>query len=327
MQPSRTRLWPGVIVASALASPLSAAEKVDEPAAGFVRQALKAELDGDAALREQSLLQALQHDPADAAAHWHLGFLQTEDQWTPFEAVVEQMQSQPELIEYRQARATASKAPRDHLDLANWCRRHGLLDQERAHLTAALALSGETDNAELRGRLGFQRVGNAWVTRGEIEQAQRNADGAEDAYAYWRPRLERIRTGLGSPSRDRREDALAELRAIDDPAAIAAMEAVLSTGSRSNAVDLVETLAKMQTHHAADALARQAVLSKWASVRSLAAEKLQSRKPEEYAPELLAALETPIRNQMSLYFNRQGATVWNVYWHENQQVRVADVQS
>jgi hypothetical protein len=203
------------------------------------------------------------------------------------------------LDSYRRLRQETPETADGQLQLANACARMSLTDQERAHLTKALDL--DPDNPQARRQLGYRRVSGEWLREAEIRQAVTEAKQAAAALAKWTPEFEKLGKALTQGNESQHHRAVGRLMAIDDPAAIPAMELVLSTHDASCASLVVEALGKMQADEASVALARQAVLSPWRPVREAAAAQLKSRPLESYVPTLLSSMASPIRSRVELY--------------------------
>lgn len=284
----------------------------------LVQQALAEEIDGSVTLRAELLNQALQRDPDFAPGRWCRGELEWDNQWVRFDTVPRLEEAKPDVAAYRELRAGTAHTDQDQLKLANWCRRHDLLRRERAHLTAALEASGDPNDPVLRERLGFERINGQWVTRQELENTQKTARLFRDGFRRWQPKLKLIARQLDSPQLDVQQRAVEQLKAIQDPVALPALEAVFSSRNLSQARLLVEAMDGMTTHWAGVFLARQAVLSPFKTVRSEAAEALRARQPEEYAPSLLEALHTTIASRVDLYVGQSGVRLSHVLFQENQ---------
>lgn len=72
---------------------------------------------------------------------------------------------------YRERAAAARKDDASaQVELATWCRDKGLLDLEKKHLRAAIAL--DADHAEARKRLGYLRYDGRWLTEDEYRRAR-----------------------------------------------------------------------------------------------------------------------------------------------------------
>lgn len=76
------------------------------------------------------------------------------------------------------------------LELANYCREHGLTGRERTLLERVLAR--EPEHAEARRRLGYVREGKLWVLRSEQLRKERMAQGSrrENELAHKREQME-----------------------------------------------------------------------------------------------------------------------------------------
>ena len=145
---------------------------------------------------------------------------------------------------YHIARDKAEDTPAGQFELAQWCAKRGLEDQERAHLTRVLEI--DPNHAEARERLGFRRVDGVWLSDEEVEAARVRGRDAMKAFAKWRPKIERIRQGLHQRSLARQDAARKQLREITDPAAIPALEQVLSGDSAELALAVIKTIAKFE---------------------------------------------------------------------------------
>lgn len=310
-----------------------AAAADDKPAPGsdageLVQAALQSEIDGAPDERRLLLEQALAADPEFAPARWHSGQVENDGSWERFVHEADEDDSTSTLAEYRRLRSGSKNSYEGHLNLANWCRRHDLSAQERAHLTAALERADNPNDPVLRNRLGFRLVDGEWLTLDEIETAERNAREMRQNFDLWLPKLQRIARGLQSPRPAVREKHAAQLKAIDDPAALPALEAVFSRMDLQTAHLLIEVMDNMQTHQAAAALARQAVLSPYQTVREAAAEKLRSRPPEEYAPGLLTRMHTPIQSKLDMYVGFREIQLTHAFMRESQDaIQVLEVNS
>ena len=147
-------------------------------------------------------------------------------------------QSKDEEEYQRRARAAADTVDA-HWDLAQWCRDKGLRNAYREQLAHIIEL--DPQHAEARQLLGYQKVNGEWmlrddimaarglvlydgkyVTRQHVELLERDKQ-ARSTDADWNNRVERLRRNLTGRRQDRAEQALADLRAIRDPQAAAAI--------------------------------------------------------------------------------------------------------
>ena len=149
---------------------------------------------------------------------------------------------------------------------------------EAATFFAALfgVLELEPNHAAARAALGYQRIGGLWISREERAADAESALGEERSLAKFGSAMREIAAGLAKESSARREAAAKRLLAVRDPAAIPAMEAIVSPFSDEAARLAVDVLAEMNAPAASLSLAGQIggdVLLVSYSVRRLAAGK------------------------------------------------------
>ena len=285
-----------------------------------VQSILEVEADrGDSRLKP--LQGILRKHPASASARWQAGQVRHGDQWTDFRVIPSRLAGNEAIRRYRKIRADYPVTAAGQLKLADWCRANQLAEREQAHLTVALQLSKNPNNTVLRGRLGFRRVNGVWMKPEAIHALKRSQHELVRNLAYWRPKIRILAKQLGSRRPELRKRAEKELRSIQDPAALPALEAVLSRGGLKQSQLLVEILAAMRTHKSADSLARLAVLSSFDDVRKQASKRLRSRSIESFAPELLATMRTPIDSKLGLFIGAGGVHLVHHATSETQNVR------
>ena len=298
----------------------SAATKAqrNRAATEMVRTALRLEIEGKNSERRQALQSALEQVPDYAPAMWHRGYVRHQNQWLKFDQVPNSLEDDRRLTAYRRLREKSPETAKGQLELAGWCAKNKLADRARAHLTRVLEL--DPDHAEARRLLGYRSVDGVWLSQQEVREAAVRAAEVAAALKEWKPKVQTILEGLTHQSQRRRELARRRLVAIDDPAAIPALELVLSTRSEEIALWVTEVLDKIDAPEAATALARQAVFSRWERVREAAAEKLKSRDPVSYVPMLLSALQTPVQSRAELYRAPNGRlTYGHMLYREGQE--------
>src|SRR5207302_6691974 len=116
------------------------------------------------------LAAAVQENSDSRAARWQSGFVQNGKSWLSFDEPPSSDPSSGILEAYQSRRREASRTSAGQVELANWCKKQGLPERERAHLSAALDLASEAEQPALLVRLGFLQVGNQWLSRAELEQ-------------------------------------------------------------------------------------------------------------------------------------------------------------
>ena len=182
--------------------------------------------------------------------------------------------------------------------MAAFCRKNDLPDRERWHWANVLRF--QPGNKDAIRALGLRKYGNQWLTQREIEEREQLSREQKEAQQKWQPIVERLRKSLENPDAEQHEPALAELRALDDVAAIPFLEAGFSDADEWIQREAVGTLGKMRDPAATYALLRTSVLAPSESVRDAAADQLKPRPVFSYIPILMGSLETPV--EYSYYF-------------------------
>lgn len=302
-----------------LASPAPAANKKKEEAANrLVQQALQQEIYGTEGNRAKLLEAACQQAKDYPPAMWHQGKVQINRKWVSIDRVPQLTQQNHLFQQYRKLRAETPDSVAGQFQLAQWCASKKLFDEARAHLTKVLELS--PDHPQARALLGHRLVGGVWMTPQEIADAQADLKAQADAFKQWGPKLEVIRDGLADDSRFRQEKAREQLAEINDPAAIPALETLLANASEEAALAVVNVLRDMKGHAAAEALARQAVLSPWEMVREQASRRLKKRPRDTYVPLLLSSMYTPVQIRAELYRTPRGRLLYrHLFYREGQK--------
>jgi hypothetical protein len=84
-------------------------------------------------------------------------------------AVVSQVVSQRSIdVEYEKAKVKMADTVDEHWKMAEWCHENKLFGNREAHLQRIIEL--EPDHADARRRLGYERLGERWLTRDEIRK-------------------------------------------------------------------------------------------------------------------------------------------------------------
>ncbi|MCY2967813.1 MAG: hypothetical protein NT069_29990, partial [Planctomycetota bacterium] len=230
--------------------------------------------------------------PQAQLPRWQAGFVKEQGNWVSFDASRSANPLDPRLAAYRKRRAEAESTFAAQYELANWCKQQKLPDQERVHLLAALNLASDPQKDPLLPRLGYKRFGGMWLSREQMVQIQKECDSAQSSMTQWATKLEKIARDLkGKPLVALA--ASAELRQMDDPEVIPAMEQVFAARSEEGAEIAIGVFDRISAPEATEALTRQAVFSPWEKARDRGALALKNRKFEDFVPDLLALLAIP----------------------------------
>ena len=139
--------WPGAAWRNAVlglaclsvlgsASWLAAATKSERRRAAeqLVQEALHREVYGLDSERAQLLDEATQQAPDYAPAMWHRGFVRFKNQWIKASDLPQTFEKDVRVTQYHKIRSDYADTAQGPFELANWCGKRGLHEQERAHL-------------------------------------------------------------------------------------------------------------------------------------------------------------------------------------------------
>jgi hypothetical protein len=259
----------------------------------LVQAALKAELAGHSAERSALLEQALALDPDFAPARWQSGFVRWDGQWLKVDEVPERARDNEQLAAYRKRRDQLIDTADNQRALAQWCHKHKLPDEERVHW--AKVLEFDPRDAEAISGLGLELYNGRLLTHKQIGEEKERAGEQLRATRHWQPKLLKLRGAIERGNAKQRAAALGELTALDDPAAVPALEAVFAARSDSKKSTesnqlLIETAGHIRGPEATGVLLRQAIMADARPVRDAAIAELKKRPMHTYVPLLIAAL-------------------------------------
>ena len=273
----------------------------------LVEQALAADLDGQPDQRAALLKRAIDADADCAPARWQSGQVMFDGKWRTPAEVARHVETDRRWKEYETLRAEAGQIPADHFVLAQWCMRNELSAEERYHWANVLLANPE--HAQARQRLGMQTYQGGLFSKEQVAADKaRRAQEERDAKRFQPKFISLCRSATGD-LKVNRDKALAQIRAIDDPAAIPALrEAVRRTvkttaGERHRSeliLAMTAALANMPQHPATLHLVELSVYSTLPEVRQAAAEALRTRPATDYVPLLMTALQAPIEAEVDV---------------------------
>lgn len=271
----------------------------------LVHSALAAAAQGDADTRAELLSQALQAAPDDAAANWHSGRVQVDGRWHGVAEACLRIATDEDAAGYRERLQQTGPLAADQMALAKWCKIKGLPWRQRAHLM--LAVQAQPNLPHAVRELGWVRFGNRLITPQQRDQMRQEADAQAKSLKTWQPTVRKLARLARSNYASDRERAAAEIRQIDDPSAIAALEAAFAKSSATAHMAVVDAVSRMSDPRGVDSLVRLAVLSPYPEVAQAAAEALGDHSLYSYMPTLLAALRSPL--EIALTFSHESGRV------------------
>ena len=281
-------------------------------AAALVEQALAAGLANDQTRRTELLNLAIAADPDYAPARWHSGQVRFEGQWRTLDAVRDRVAANPRRDEYLQQFHEAPDTPAAHTELADWCMRHGLENEERFHWIKVLF--ADRSHQRARSRLGLRPFQDGLYSESEIAELDSKRIAAEASMKKYRPIFaDHCRRVTRSESSDR-ESALAALGAVDELEQLPALEVAIQRAARgakpADSVALYLALMKsygnVPNYEATVALLNYSLFAVVPEVRIAAARALKGRPVTDYVPRLMTMLTAPIEGSISTHVANDG---------------------
>ena len=296
---SRTRwmlLSAASLAAMTVMSAVNAKDELSKPARKVLSEELRLSV-SDWNRRQQLGEELLKAKSSADELRWHAGFVKLDGKWLPFEESITPEPIKGHGREYLDRRTHSEHTWSSQSALASWCSQHGLGEQSQAHLYHALMFAPQdADLSPVYQRMGYVRVGSQWLSRQEAFEAQR------DIVEY----LEQLESGTPIVSRFADEleaNRLSEisrrdrLKQLANAQKIAALELVLAPRSERCGQAAVEALRQIPSYQASQALGRIAAYSPWLFVRDSAVDGLQDRRWEDFVPQWLSMMGTPIMSE------------------------------
>ena len=206
-----------------------------------------------------------------------------------------------------------------HWELAEWCRQRRLSEQRQIHLRRVTELAPDFEKAQTAlGRVwhdgnwidrdelmiskGYVKYKNKYITPQELEMIEKTSDELQRDRT-WIQRVRVWRAWLDGPSEDKARQAVAELKAVNDPHAAPAVMKFLATDSRVNIRELaISVLVKIGGPKAAIGLVNLALFDESIDVRTAA---LDGIGREQYVAAQNAFIQA-LRNESNFVVCRAG---------------------
>ena len=215
-----------------------------------------------------------------------------------------------QLAMYRQLRLQHGNTALGQSEIAKWCRKHGLSDEERLHWQILLQM--QPDHADAIKGLKLRKYKGRLLTDIGIKKAKQEEKLAREAGRKWGPQLAQIKLAIEQGDAEERRAAMGELEAIDDPHAMGLIEKQFSDGPTEVGLLVVEMYARVVSERSTEALARLAIHAENSAVRNKAASELRYRPVDDYIPLLLSALAAPIELSLKADFE-SGRPTFRIY--------------
>jgi hypothetical protein len=211
---------------------------------------------------------------------------------------------------YQQQRPKVPNTVEGHWEMAEQCRQRNLSAQREHHLNQVLQL--DADHREARLALGFSRVKDQWIKTDEwmqsqglvryrgawrtpqdiaLEKAREQADLSEK---QWLRKIQNWRTWI-LKGRGREQQALAALRAIEDPAATAGLIEIIE--NEKNPPELrrlcIQVLGRMKTPRSIEVFVQRALQDSDPNIRDACLDELKRFGTKQAVWRFQALLRSP----------------------------------
>lgn len=295
------------VVATCLAFQIEAANKPSASPPDEVQELLQSET--QAANRSVDRRSALRPLAESNAANWQAGYVQRDKQWLRFEETTADAADVGRLNDYKEHRDAYLQRPNGHSQLAAWCQRNNLPEQERVHLLHALfGQDPKLDRDAAFRKLGCQKIDGVWVSLLERQEAVAAGAEIERSHKLWDSKLQGL-VRLLEGSAKQRSAAEKQLAETTQASAVPSVVDTFCLTNQSSAEVGLKTLGQIPHYQASRAIAGQAVFSPWLPVRMQAAKLLKTRKLEEFAPDLLLLLSLPTRTTLQITSQARNSVV------------------
>jgi hypothetical protein len=284
----------GAVALCLTASTISLADvpaKVNDQATQLVQKALVAEAAGKPDDRANILQQTLQIAPDFAPAHWQMGEVHADGKWTSIDDAAKLDSHSAKMDEYRQLREQAAPTVDGQLDLARWCEKAGLKDQQRAHLMFVLEM--QPNNKEAISKLGLVRFQRRLVPADQLDEIKAKLQDSRDESKEWKTKIDDWHAQLQKNPHD--PEVLKQIRAVRDAGALHFISKELANSGEDACLAIIDATAEMHQQWATETLLRAALYSPYQEVSNRAIYALKSRPVFDYVPLLIEKLKAPIR--------------------------------
>ncbi len=270
-----------------------------------LRAAFESELVGDAAARQSQLESIKPGEPGYEEAQWQLGRIRTAEGWEDATKVVGDPSTDE--LEYRALRDKLGNDIESHRQLARFCHKHKLVDNERGHWRRVIDLS--RNDIEARKALGHVPFMGGWSTKAEIERLSKATGAYTKSMTEWSKKLPPKIADLYGKDGKRKEKAREELLAIHDAAAIPVLMNSLAYRSEESTLLLVEILSQIPDLDSSRVLAEIGVVAQSPAVLRTVSDALKDRDDGTWAPSLLIGLSSPVTSELQLTVDPSTGTV------------------
>ncbi|WP_428306782.1 polymorphic toxin-type HINT domain-containing protein [Lacipirellula sp.] len=295
----------------------SAAEPNPNAASQLTVEALAAQLVGEVQERDALLEEAIAADPNFAPARWQRGEMLDQGKWRSVASVQKRLAANPSREEYLELRDSSPDTLAAHAELAQWCMRNGLANEERFHWMKVLFADPRHELAQ--SQLGLQHYRDGLYTKEEIADFEKKEVEATANLAKYQPIFAEIcRTVTTTSDGKARASALASLGSVNElaklPALANAIAREASQASPEDAYDLsmslIDSLSHVPHRQATSTLLNLSLFAEAPGIRHAAALGLKSRPVTDYVPQLMASMAAPIQAEIGTVVQPDGTVTY-----------------
>ena len=261
-----------------------------------IDRALRAEVEGNTALKKELLSQVTSQSPNSVSARGILGQVALDDTWVKTERAEMIAGANPLRKEYEQLKARLPKnSEAAEVSLARWCAKHDLKDEEQIHWRNVLRLNPRHPLARRSADLRW--LNGEWISSTGFEEFRDKSQQQVRADREWYIKLTPMLNHAIRLDKQRRESALEQLRLIRDPAACKAMcRAYESIAAKSPdrgvdvALAIIDSLKSIPEVEGTWGLVQFAIWPNDTATRDYALQGLKDRKLTDFVPYLMNAM-------------------------------------
>ena len=295
---------PAVVVQSAEPSRSPARKTNLHTANQLVEHVLTREAAGKSNGRDAMLEMAVRIAPDFAPARWHGGYVQEGGKWLSVGEAQRLAAADPRFAEYERLRDEYAGNPLGELNLARWCHRKGLKSQASFHWYRVLTLDPTHQEAQRAFGVRFYR--GSLLTYDEIERRREVEKQQQRVVKRLRAKMHKWLRQIKKGTPEEHRAALVAIRQLTNPLAIPLMESEFSGRHEEANRAFLGALGQMGDARATLSLARYAVFSPFAEVRSAASGQLAKRPLHEFVPILVDQLKQPVDSWFGIVMRGNG---------------------
>jgi Pretoxin HINT domain len=274
----------------------------------------RAKADGQSGQAFALLHEAVKLAPENSVARWQLGQVKVGKDWLSVEEAQRRADADPRQAKYRERKDSLGDTPQEQLAMARWCRGNDLVEEAQFYWASVLAV--DPSNKEALRAVGMRWHAGELKSPAQIREEKEAASKTKQSNRQWAVKVAAWSRDL-SEKESKRDGVLEEIGAVDDVAAIPAFEKVTLDASlrpdsknqvaRQLSLAFIAALKNIREVAGTHSLARHAVVSRYADVRTNAIYELRDRPLQDFVPTLLDNLASALRSSYRVVNDPDGS--------------------